>query len=78
VLIGELSERTGATFLRRDQTHPPCISQGIDLVEPFGVELFFAHGAWLEPLYVLQDVVDDGPPSMRFWCLPLYLWSLPC
>src|SRR5215203_2616790 len=70
-------ENSGNTFLRRNQTQPPCISQGIDLVEPFRVELFFALRAWLEPLYVVQDVIDDGPPSgspsglRHQGCLPL-------
>src|SRR5918992_2014870 len=50
-------------LLGRDQAHPPGIGEGIDLVEPFRVKLFLGLRAWLEPLYVLPDVVDDGPPG---------------
>jgi hypothetical protein len=56
-------EDSGDALFGCDQTHPPSVGQSLDLVESFRVELFLALRAWLEPLYVLQDVVDDGLPS---------------
>jgi hypothetical protein len=70
-------EDPGDALLRRDQAHPPGVGEDVDLVKSFRVKLFLSLRARLEVLYVLPDVVDDGPPtgSPSFLphqgCLPL-------
>src|SRR5919112_3725487 len=70
-------EDCGNTFLRRDQTRPPGVGEGVDLVQAFRVKLFLGLRARLKVLYVPPDVVDDGPPGwspsfLRYRrCLPL-------
>src|SRR5215216_3779761 len=45
-------------LLRCDQAHSPCVSQSLDLVESFCVELLVSRCAWLELLKVCADLVD--------------------
>src|SRR5918999_6425883 len=54
-------EDPGDAFFGCNQTHSPCVSQSLDLVQSFCVELLVCGGVWLELLKVCADLVDKGP-----------------
>src|SRR5215217_8599356 len=51
-------EDPGDALLSCDQAHPPCVSQDLDLVKAFCVELLLGLGMWLEILNSCSDIVD--------------------
>src|SRR5919112_849520 len=55
-------EDSGDALLGRDQAHPSCVGQSLDLVESFCVELLVGRRPWLELLKVCADIVYKGPP----------------
>src|SRR5215212_1473567 len=70
-------EDPGDPFFSCYQAHPPCVSQYLDLLQAFCVELLLCLGVWLEILNSCTDIVDEGPacrsPFLRLHqgCFPL-------
>src|SRR5215211_658634 len=62
-------EDSGDAFFSCYQTHSPCVSQDLDLVKAFCVELLLGLCAWLEILNSCLDIVDEGPPDRSPLCL---------